>query len=107
MRETSFRKNLSRSIKRVRLERGFTQRDLAQVAGITEKYLSRIELGLVTPSALVVFRLCRELGIDFGALVSSDVRPKSPNHLAIARLLHKRPENDVDRARRVLVEMFR
>jgi transcriptional regulator with XRE-family HTH domain len=91
----------------VRRGRGLTQRSLAREAGITEKYLSRIELGLVTPSALVVFRLCSSLGLDLGELVSLRARDEGRNRAAIARLLNGRRETDVDRARRILVELFR
>jgi transcriptional regulator with XRE-family HTH domain len=107
MLEVSFRKQLSRSVKRVRREKGLTQRGLAQDAGITEKYLSRIELGQVTPSALVVFRVCASLGLDLGELVALPARGTNRNQIAIARILSGRRESEVDRARRILVELFR
>jgi transcriptional regulator with XRE-family HTH domain len=107
MLEVSFRKQLSRSVKRIRRQKGLTQRGLARDAGITEKYLSRIELGQVTPSALVIFRVCSSLGLDLGELVSLPARGTSRNQIAIARILSGRREREVDRARRILVELFR
>ena len=52
-----------------REERGFTQRELAEAARIADKYLSRIELGLATPSIHVAARLARELGVSLDVLV--------------------------------------
>ena len=107
MDETSFRKSLSRSVRRTRHERGLTQRSLADRSGITQKYLSRIERGQVTPSALVAFRLCSALSTELGELVTRSAAPARPGIGAVVRLLGKRSEQDVDRVRRVLVELFR
>jgi transcriptional regulator with XRE-family HTH domain len=107
MQETAFRKSLSRSVRRIRRERGLTQRTLAQHTGITEKYLSRIELGQVTPSALVAFHLCSALGADLGELIS--LKPAAERRLvqAVVRLLREQSDEDVECARRILVELFR
>jgi transcriptional regulator with XRE-family HTH domain len=107
MRERSFRTGLGRSLKQGRRAQGLTQRKLAEEAGITEKYLSRIELGLVTPSALVALRLTHALGLSLGDLVRSSPRPVSAGAAAIARVLRDRSEDELDRAHRVLVELFR
>jgi transcriptional regulator with XRE-family HTH domain len=107
MRERAFRNQLSRSVKSAREERGLTQRTLAERAGITEKYLSRIELGLATPSILVAFRVAGALGLGLDRLVSAPPSPVSPAQAACARLLVERPVDQLDRARRILVELFR
>lgn len=107
MQEMTFRKSLSRSVRRARRERGLTQRSLARQSGITEKYLSRIELGLATPSALVAFRLCDTLGADLGQLLS--MRPASDERdvTRILKMLRGRSEPELDCARRILAELFR
>jgi len=107
MQEMTFRKSLSRSVRRARRDRGLTQRSLARQSGITEKYLSRIELGLATPSALVAFRLCDTLGADLGQLLS--MRPAADQHdvAPILKLLRGRTEHQLDCARRILAELFR
>jgi transcriptional regulator with XRE-family HTH domain len=107
MHENVFRKSLSRSVRRARRERGLTQRALAHRSGISEKYLSRIELGQVTPSALVAFRLCDTLGSDLGRLVSMQPASESSGIRRIVQLLRDRPEDTLDCARRILVELFR
>ncbi|HWP09152.1 MAG TPA: helix-turn-helix transcriptional regulator [Polyangiaceae bacterium] len=56
-------------MKKAREERGLTQRELAESAHIADKYLSRIELGLATPSVYVASRLARALGVSLDALV--------------------------------------
>lgn len=107
MRERTFRNQLSRSVKSAREEQGLTQRSLAERAGITEKYLSRIELGLATPSVLVAFRVATALGLGLDRLVAAPPASVSPALAACARLLHHQPPEQLDRARRILVELFR
>lgn len=107
MRERAFRTQLSRSLKGAREEQGLTQRKLAEKAGITEKYLSRVELGLATPSALVAFRLAGALGCGMDQLLVRPPTALNPALLAISRLLSDRPEGELDRVRRVLIELFR
>jgi transcriptional regulator with XRE-family HTH domain len=107
MDETSFRKSLSRSVRRTRHERGLTQRSLADRSGITQKYLSRIERGQVTPSSLVAFRLCSALSAELGELVPRRAVPARPGIGAVVRLLTKHSDQEVDRVRRMLLELFR
>jgi transcriptional regulator with XRE-family HTH domain len=107
MRERAFRSQLSRALKGAREEQGLTQRKLAETAGITEKYLSRVELGLATPSALVAFRLASALGCGMDQLLVRPPTARSPALLSISRLLSDRPEHELDRVRRVLIELFR
>jgi transcriptional regulator with XRE-family HTH domain len=107
MRETAFRKSLSRAVRRARRERGLTQRGLAEGSGITEKYLSRIELGQVTPSALVAFKLCCVLGADLGQLVGMKPAEEQRGIQTIVRLIRPRSEAEIDCARRILIELFR
>ncbi len=98
---------MSRSVRRARRERGLTQRALAHRSGISEKYLSRIELGQVTPSALVAFRLCGTLGADLGQLLSMPPAAESTDIGKIVKLLRDRSEETLDCARRILVELLR
>jgi transcriptional regulator with XRE-family HTH domain len=86
---------------------------LAAKAGIGEKYLSRIERGLVTPSVLVVLRLARALGVGLDQLVAG-TRPEvtvrsepRPPGSALARLLGERSPAELERAERVLRALFR
>lgn len=107
MRQRPFRTSLSRSLRLRRRARGMTQRRLAQEAGITEKYLSRVELGLVTPSVLIAVRLARALDLTLDQLVEVPPERVHPTSAAIARVLRDRSDQELDLARRLLVELFR
>jgi transcriptional regulator with XRE-family HTH domain len=69
VREGPFRRTFGRAVKAAREARGLTQRELAEAASIADKYLSRIELGLATPSVYVASRLARALGLSVDALL--------------------------------------
>jgi len=69
VREGTFRRTFGRAVKYAREERGLTHRKLAESAHIADKYLSRIELGLATPSVYVASRLARALGVSLDTLV--------------------------------------
>jgi transcriptional regulator with XRE-family HTH domain len=69
VREGPFRRTFGRAVKTAREGRGLTQRELAEAASIADKYLSRIELGLATPSVYVAARLARALGVSLDGLL--------------------------------------
>jgi transcriptional regulator with XRE-family HTH domain len=69
VREGPFRRTFGRAVRSAREARGFTQRELAEAARIADKYLSRIELGLATPSIYVASRLAIALGVSLDTLV--------------------------------------
>ncbi len=58
-------------LKKVRLEKGFTQERLAQESDCHTTYISQIERGLKNPSILVVFRIAQALGIQPHTLILS------------------------------------
>ena len=107
MREPGFRKSLGRAIKSAREEQGLTQRDLAETAQIAEKYLSRIEVGLATPSSYVLLRLATALGVSLDELVSSVPKRVDPALAAILRLLRGSAPEDLEKIRRIVVELLR
>jgi DNA-binding XRE family transcriptional regulator len=51
-------------------QRGFTQQQLAQVAGISVPYLSQIEAGKRTPSATVLAALAKALDLTVDDIIS-------------------------------------
>jgi transcriptional regulator with XRE-family HTH domain len=61
-------RSLGEQLKRLRLERELTQRDLAYHAGLDSKHISRIELGRVDPGTITLIRLARALNITVGEL---------------------------------------
>jgi transcriptional regulator with XRE-family HTH domain len=112
MRERALRANLGRALRQAREARSFTQRALASKAGVGEKYLSRLERGLATPSVLVALRLARALGVGLDHLVGAP-RTEAPRAepgplgAAVLRLLGERSAAELERAERVLLAMFR
>ena len=56
-------------LRAVRLDRGLTQRALAEQAGLTNTCVSRIENGHITPSLKTLLRLCHALGTSPNALL--------------------------------------
>lgn len=83
-----------------------TQRDLAEKVGIAEKYLSRIELGLATPSVLIAANLAQSLGLSLDALTGGD-KPAAPAAVGIARLLQGQKPEAAERILRVVRELLR
>jgi transcriptional regulator with XRE-family HTH domain len=63
--------DLGSTIKRLRLDRGLTQEDLAHSAGVTTGTLSRTESGETSPSWRTVQRIATALGVSPGDLVAA------------------------------------
>ncbi len=57
----------------LRTERGLTQAQLGQQAGLSASYLSQIERGVTTPSLTSLAALARALGVDVGLFFEEDV----------------------------------
>lgn len=58
------------TIRAIRLERGWTQEDLADAAGLTATYVGQVERGDKVPSLTVVLKLARGLSVPPGDLLS-------------------------------------
>jgi hypothetical protein len=61
----------------------------------------------VTPSALVAFRLCDTLGADLGQLLAMRRSSERRDRRRIVKVPRGRSNDELDRARRILVELFR
>ena len=55
--------------RRIRLERGITLRELAELAQVSVPYLSEIERGRKEPSSEILAAICRALGLDLADLL--------------------------------------
>jgi transcriptional regulator with XRE-family HTH domain len=73
--------SLGIEVKKGRIERRWQQEDLAQVAGISRKYLSQIENDRVDPRFSVVKRLARALGVSMNQLAREE-EPSAPTTTA-------------------------
>src|SRR6201993_5129257 len=73
-------------LKRLRLERGFSQRELA-APGVSYAYISRIEAGSRQPSVKALRRLAAKLGVSADYLeTGSDVDPRGARELRLMDL---------------------
>ena len=61
-------KSLGSQLRQLRLERGITQERLAELAGLSYKYIGRVELAKADPGAAVLVRLARALRVSVGEL---------------------------------------
>jgi transcriptional regulator with XRE-family HTH domain len=107
VREGPFRRHFGRALKAAREGRGLTQREVAETARIADKYLSRIELGMATPSVYVASRLATALGVTLDGLVAAS--PKLADHelASVLRLLRSLDPSELERVRRILLEVLR
>jgi transcriptional regulator with XRE-family HTH domain len=60
---------LGQNVRRLRLEKGWSQEDYADRAGIHRTYVSDIERGARNPTITVVEKLAKPLGIRPGILL--------------------------------------
>lgn len=70
MTEERYRR-IGAKIKYYRQMKGFSQSELADIAGISPQYLSKIECGRQTPSIPVLLLLAEKLVVDASCLLSS------------------------------------
>ncbi len=68
------RQTVGARLKRLRLERGLSQRDLSS-PGITYAYISRIEAGARTPSVKALRRIAGKLGVTVEHLETGEPTP--------------------------------
>lgn len=63
------------TIKRLRLEKGLTQEQLATIAQLSQPTLSQYESGRVTPSLQAAKRIARALGVSLDSLIDEPTEP--------------------------------
>ena len=61
--------SLGREVKKYRIDKGWKQKDLRDATGLSQKYLSEIELDKVDPRLSIVKRIARALGVSLDQLV--------------------------------------
>lgn len=75
---------LGNRLERLRLERGLSQSTVAEGAGISAKYLGRVESAYVNPSTLVLLGLAGALGVSIGELFEASTPVDGPRRLSPA-----------------------
>lgn len=64
--------SLGKEIKKARIDKSWQQKDLHEATGLSQKYLSEIELDKVDPRFSVVKRIARALGVSLDTLAKDD-----------------------------------
>lgn len=67
-----FNEIIGKNIKRIRLEKGLTQDQLAAKCGFYRTYINLVETARRTPSSYSLHRIARQLGVG-----ASEIYPKS------------------------------
>jgi transcriptional regulator with XRE-family HTH domain len=76
-----------RRLRELRLARGLSQAEVAEGAGVTPEYVSRIECGRAGPSMAAIARLARALGVEAKALFDFG-QPARGHETAVERLAY-------------------
>lgn len=66
------------AIQRLRKERGLTQEQLAELAGISSNSVSRIERGALIPALPTLIELCNALGVGADAILAAYLAADTP-----------------------------
>jgi transcriptional regulator with XRE-family HTH domain len=76
------RRLLAKNVRRLRKQKGLTQKELSHRAGIDRTYLTRLETEAINVSVNVVFALAKSLDTRPESLFNFDIeRPESPEPL--------------------------
>ena len=76
--EDQFEKHVAERLKRLRVERGLTLDQLADLSGVSRAMISRIERSEASPTAALLARLCSALGVSLSVFFASAEAEPSP-----------------------------
>lgn len=77
-----FARQFGARVKQARIDRGFTQSELASAAAVGANYVPRIERGEMTPSVDSAFRLAQALGVSLDDLCAQGAKRDPVNDAA-------------------------
>lgn len=80
--EDQFEKHVAERLKRLRVERGLTLDQLAELSGVSRAMISRIERSEASPTAALLARLCSALGVSLSVFFASAEAEAEPSPLA-------------------------
>jgi transcriptional regulator with XRE-family HTH domain len=61
---------IAENIRLQRLKNRLTQENLAEMSGVSTKYIHSIEAGKVNPSIVVVVNICQALNMDLNKIIN-------------------------------------
>ena len=82
--------SLGKEIKKARIDKGWKQQDLQAATGLSQKYLSAVELDKAQPSFDVVKRIARALAVSLDTLAKDDETPPAVTPLPPAQRQRQR-----------------
>ena len=74
--EQNFRKTLGFNIKIARMQKGISQEELAELAGISTKHVTKIENAGVTTNIYFIHKIAQALDVTIDELVTEYKRTK-------------------------------
>ena len=63
---------IGKNVRRIRISVGVTQEQLAALSGLSNDYLSRLELGKESPKVETLCRICEALKVDIVELFQKE-----------------------------------
>ncbi|MBS1538198.1 MAG: helix-turn-helix transcriptional regulator [Bacteroidetes bacterium] len=63
---------IGKKVRKIRISLGFTQEQLAALSGLSNDYLSRLELGKESPKVETLCRICEALKVEIVELFLKD-----------------------------------
>ncbi len=70
--------SLGKEIKKARIDKGWKQQDLQAATGLSQKYLSAVELDKAHPSFDVMKQIARALGVSLDTFAKEDEEATPP-----------------------------
>jgi transcriptional regulator with XRE-family HTH domain len=68
--ERALLKIFGRNLKGQRLKKGLTQEHLGELANVNYKYIGEIERGEKNPSAIILYKLSKALGVSVEEIIA-------------------------------------
>ena len=69
----NYKTQMGQRIKKRRTELGYTQQQLAETLGISQKHLGEVERGIAGLSMENLLELCKTIGVDLNYLVLGEI----------------------------------
>ena len=66
------RRLVGRNTKKIRLAKGLTQEELAELSGFSQQYISDLERGRRNPTVVSLYELAQALGVNYLELLQPD-----------------------------------
>lgn len=71
-----YKKTFGETVRAARKKQGITQKELAQIVGITPTYCRCIEKGKYSPTWIIWLKICTVLDIDIQKLAEQYIKPE-------------------------------